>query len=92
MAKLLNVVIVYVFQSLWLYRRFLSLCWIKHFAVHMGGAHIDLFLDSELLLFRLSTTIPDNVFEDYESQAMFAATYVMWLIKVIWIFFNFRYG
>ncbi|KAI3816222.1 hypothetical protein L1987_15914 [Smallanthus sonchifolius] len=68
-------------EALWLYRRFLSLCWIKHFAAHMGGTHVDLFLDNELLLFRSCTTIPDNVFEDYESQAMFAATYVMWLIK-----------
>ncbi|KAI7749591.1 hypothetical protein M8C21_021893 [Ambrosia artemisiifolia] len=68
-------------EALWLYRRFLSLCWIKHFAAHMGGNHVDLFLDNELLLFRSSTTIPDNVFEDYESQAMFAATYIMWLIK-----------
>ncbi|KAI3695978.1 hypothetical protein L1987_78984 [Smallanthus sonchifolius] len=68
-------------EALWLYRRFLSLCWIKHFAAHMGGIHVDLFLDNELLLFRSCTTIPDNIFEDYESQAMFAATYVMWLIK-----------
>ncbi|KAJ0493020.1 putative protein geranylgeranyltransferase type II [Helianthus annuus] len=68
-------------EALWLYRRFLSLCWIKHFAAHMGGTHVELFLDNELLLFRSCKTIPDNVFEDYESQAMFAATYIMWLIK-----------
>ncbi|KAD2393212.1 hypothetical protein E3N88_40189 [Mikania micrantha] len=68
-------------SALWLYRRFLSICWIKHFATRMGGNHAVLFLDNELQLFRLCTYIPDNVFEDYESQAMFAATYIMWLIK-----------
>ncbi|XP_076940921.1 uncharacterized protein LOC143610285 [Bidens hawaiensis] len=68
-------------EALWLYRRFLSVFWIKHFAVRMGGTHVDLFLDNELLLFRSCTVIPDNVFDDYESQAMFAATYMVWLIK-----------
>lgn len=48
----------------------------------MGGTNVDLFVDNELQLFRSCTTIPDNVFEDYKSQAMFAATYIMWLIKV----------
>nr|XP_043633115.1 protein prenyltransferase alpha subunit repeat-containing protein 1 [Erigeron canadensis] len=67
-------------EALWLYRRFLSLYWIKHFAGHMGETHVDLFVDSELQLFRSCTTIPDNVFEDFQSQAMFAATYMMWLI------------
>ncbi|KAK9059849.1 hypothetical protein SSX86_020553 [Deinandra increscens subsp. villosa] len=68
-------------EALWLYRRFLSICWIKHFAAHMGGTNVDLFLDNEMLLFRSCTTIPDNVFEDYVSQAIYAATYIMWLIK-----------
>ncbi|KAI3517092.1 hypothetical protein L1887_16299 [Cichorium endivia] len=68
-------------EALWLYRRFLSVCWIKHFAGHMGGTHLDLFVENELKLFRSCKVIPDNVFEDYQSQAMFAATYIMWLIK-----------
>ncbi|KAJ9553734.1 hypothetical protein OSB04_017779 [Centaurea solstitialis] len=68
-------------EALWLYRRFLTLCWIKHFASHMGGTHVESFVDNELQLFRSCTTVPDNVFEDYQSQAMFAATYILWLIK-----------
>nr|GEW63232.1 protein prenyltransferase alpha subunit repeat-containing protein 1 [Tanacetum cinerariifolium] len=68
-------------EALWLYRRFLSLCWIKHFASHTGDTHMYSFLDSELHLFRSCTAIPDNLFEDYQSQAMFAATYITWLIK-----------
>ncbi|PWA98153.1 protein prenylyltransferase superfamily protein [Artemisia annua] len=68
-------------EALWLYRRVLSMCWIKHFASRTGETHMDSFLDNELHLFRSCTTIPDNVFEDYQSQAMFAATYIMWLIK-----------
>ncbi|KAI3734560.1 hypothetical protein L6452_14031 [Arctium lappa] len=68
-------------EALWLYRRFIAMCWIKHFAARMGGTHVESFVDNELQLFRSCTTVPDNVFEDYQSQAMFAATYIMWLIK-----------
>lgn len=68
-------------EALWLYRRFISACWMKHLAATMGETHVDSFLDNELQLFRLSTTIPDNVFEDHQSQAVFASTYMMWLIK-----------
>ncbi|GJR75694.1 protein prenyltransferase alpha subunit repeat-containing protein 1 [Tanacetum coccineum] len=68
-------------EALWLYRRFLSLCWIKHFASHTGDTHMYSFLDSELRLFRSCTVIPDNLFEDYQSQAMFAVIYITWLIK-----------
>nr|GEX04160.1 protein prenyltransferase alpha subunit repeat-containing protein 1 [Tanacetum cinerariifolium] len=68
-------------EALWLYRRFLSMCWIKHFASCTGETQMDSFLDNELHLFRSCTTIANNVFEDYQSQAMFTATYLTWLIK-----------
>ncbi|KAL7590245.1 hypothetical protein Lser_V15G36552 [Lactuca serriola] len=78
-------------EALWLYRRFLSVCWMKHFAGHShtggsgsgsgSGTHLDLFVENEIKLFRWCKRIPDNVFEDYQAQAMFAATYIIWLIK-----------
>lgn len=92
LGGVLSVVFVFMWctQALWLYRRFLSVCWMKHFAGHShtggsgsgSGTHLDLFVENEIKLFRWCKRIPDNVFEDYQAQAMFAATYIIWLIKV----------
>lgn len=78
-------------EALWLHRRFLSLCWIKYFATDIRDGHsdhksslidgVDIFLDNELQLHRSYTTIPDYNFEDYQAQAMFSATYIVWLSK-----------
>lgn len=65
-------------EALWLHRRFLSLYWIKHFATNLG-----VFLDNELHLFHKCSTIPDNEYEDYQAQAVFSATYFLWLTKII---------
>ncbi|KAI4303021.1 hypothetical protein MLD38_038702 [Melastoma candidum] len=77
-------------EALWLHRRFLSLCWIRHFsACHSplpcfsenvtGGP--DHFLDQELNLVTSCLVVPDNNFDDFEAQATHSATYTLWLAK-----------
>ncbi|EXB93160.1 Protein prenyltransferase alpha subunit repeat-containing protein 1 [Morus notabilis] len=74
-------------EGLWLHRRFLALVLIKRFLVH--HASIDMnndfgtFMDSELHLLSSCSTVPDSHFEDHESQALFSATYMLWLVKQI---------
>lgn len=80
-------------EALWLYRRFLSLYWIKHFAMNDLDASsqsdqkgkltngIDTFIDNELQLLRSCLSFSDNDFEDYETHAMFSATYILWITK-----------
>ncbi|KAG9137934.1 hypothetical protein Leryth_020765 [Lithospermum erythrorhizon] len=82
-------------EALWLHRRFLSVCWINHFAtlsLNAPGHDIDksllthdtdIFISNELQLFQSCTVIPDNNFEDYKAQATYAATYIMWLMKQV---------
>ncbi|KAA8539002.1 hypothetical protein F0562_025694 [Nyssa sinensis] len=82
-------------EALWLHRRFLSLCWIKHFAtdIHDASCHSDhktstshdmvIFMDNELGLFRSCSAILDNDFEDFQSHAIFSATYILWLTKQV---------
>nr|GMC55500.1 protein prenyltransferase alpha subunit repeat-containing protein 1-like [Ipomoea batatas]GMC56700.1 protein prenyltransferase alpha subunit repeat-containing protein 1-like [Ipomoea batatas] len=82
-------------EALWLHRRFLSSCWIKHFAStnhrkprhsskkSSGTCDIDRFIDNELQLFNSCATIIDCHFDDYQAQATYAATYIMWLKKQI---------
>nr|GMC51430.1 protein prenyltransferase alpha subunit repeat-containing protein 1-like isoform X1 [Ipomoea batatas] len=82
-------------EALWLHRRFLSSCWIKHFAStdhrkprhsskkSSGTCDIDRFIDNELQLFNSCATIIDSHFDDYQAQATYAATYIMWLKKQI---------
>ncbi|KAM7532186.1 hypothetical protein LguiB_035596 [Lonicera macranthoides] len=67
-------------EALWLHRRFLSLYWIKHFATDLYA--IDMFVDSEIQLFRSNSSIPHYNFEDHCAQAIFSATYILWLTKV----------
>ncbi|XP_073278007.1 uncharacterized protein [Primulina huaijiensis] len=80
-------------EGLWLHRRFLSLFWMKHLT--SGNQNINshslckssenddifMFINAELKLLGHCTIIPDNVFEDYEAQAVHSATYIMWLAK-----------
>lgn len=78
-------------EALWLHRRFLLTCWIKYFASgdHDRSLHqrnirtvdIGMFIDNEVELFRSCTILPDSDFEDYQAQATFAATYMVWLKK-----------
>ncbi|XP_002268977.1 uncharacterized protein LOC100255283 isoform X1 [Vitis vinifera] len=80
-------------EGLWLHRRFLSLCWIKHFATDGGdlSCHSELktdanhdisnFLDNEIQYVHSCLAIPSDDFEDVETQAVFSATYILWLTK-----------
>ncbi|CAL5322011.1 unnamed protein product [Camellia sinensis] len=82
-------------EALWLHRRFLSFCWTKHFVtdIHDISSHSDrkdtmnheigVFMDTELELVCSCSTIPDNDYEDFQAQAMFSATYLLWLTKQI---------
>nr|POF18173.1 hypothetical protein CFP56_67655 [Quercus suber] len=82
-------------EALWLHRRFLSLCWMKQFAtdLHDVSCHFELkistinsfnsFFDNELHLLNSCSTVPDNDFEDFQVQATFSATYILWLTKQI---------
>ncbi|XP_024439485.2 uncharacterized protein LOC7474625 isoform X3 [Populus trichocarpa] len=81
-------------EALWLHRRFLSLSWIRHFTTNLGdtsnyrvckssvNADIGIFMDNELHLANSCSTIPDNEFEDFQAQAIYCATYILWLTKV----------
>ncbi|KAK3004507.1 hypothetical protein RJ639_017957 [Escallonia herrerae] len=79
-------------EALWLYRRFLSVCWIKHFANRDVSCYfddhqsssiygLDIFMDNELRLLRYCTTIPSFEFEDYQADAKFSSMYILWLTK-----------
>ncbi|KAJ6757404.1 PROTEIN PRENYLTRANSFERASE ALPHA SUBUNIT REPEAT-CONTAINING PROTEIN 1 [Salix koriyanagi] len=82
-------------EALWLHRRFLSLSWIRHFTTTLGdtsnyrackssiNGDIGIFMDNELHLANSCSTIPDNDFEDFQAQAMYSATYILWLTKQI---------
>ncbi|KAF2287562.1 hypothetical protein GH714_001313 [Hevea brasiliensis] len=82
-------------EALWLYRRFLSLYWIRNFATTVGDVthqskhtscivdDVNIFLDNELRLVNSCSTIPDNKFEDFQAQSIHAATYILWLTKQI---------
>ena len=84
----------FISKALWLHRRFLSLCWMKQFAtnLHDVSSHSELkistsnsfnsFIDNELHLLNSCSTIPDNDFEDFQAQATYSATYILWLTKV----------
>lgn len=40
------------------------------------------FIDTELHLLRTCSIVPDSHFEDHKAQALFSATYMLWLLKV----------
>ncbi|XP_022856438.1 uncharacterized protein LOC111377543 isoform X1 [Olea europaea var. sylvestris] len=80
-------------EALWLHRRFLSVLWMKYFAtcdLNISGplccestdiCDSSKFVDNELKLYEACTIIPDNDFEDYHTQAIYSATYIIWLAK-----------
>ncbi|KAB1208138.1 hypothetical protein CJ030_MR7G013005 [Morella rubra] len=76
-------------MALWLHRRFLSLCWMKQFANDINkyelivspSNRVGLFIDNELHLLNSCSTVPDNEFEDFQAQATFSSTYILWLTK-----------
>ncbi|XVE62726.1 hypothetical protein DITRI_Ditri06bG0142500 [Diplodiscus trichospermus] len=81
-------------EALWLHRRFLSLCLIRHFTTMHGiSCHseqktsvdneIKAFLDNESCLVNSCSTIEDSEFEDFKTQAMYSAIYFLWLVKQI---------
>ncbi|KAJ0078591.1 hypothetical protein Patl1_23158 [Pistacia atlantica] len=82
-------------EALWLHRRFLCLYWIRHITANLLGIScqsepkssvdndIDSFLDHELCLLDSCSTVPDDVFEDFQAQAIHSATYMLWLTKGI---------
>ncbi|KAF5732270.1 hypothetical protein HS088_TW18G00962 [Tripterygium wilfordii] len=82
-------------EALWIHRRFVSICWINHFAANLSGKSclsrdnlcinnsICTFLDNEICLLYTCSTILDSDFEDFEAQAVYAVTYMLWLTKQI---------
>ncbi|CAN1246928.1 Protein prenyltransferase alpha subunit repeat-containing protein 1-B (Fragment) [Linum grandiflorum] len=80
-------------EALWLYRRFLSLLWIRHFASDVNDVsspqkskssiqvNVNIFLDKELLLVNSCSEVLDVQFDDYEAQAICSASYLLWLTK-----------
>lgn len=95
--SILQKILVYIVhhsQALWLHRRFLSLCLIRHLTTTTHGIschsnsmdnEINIFLDKELRLLDFCSTIQDMEFEDFEAQATYSTMYFLWLIKVIQI-------
>ena len=43
---------------------------------------LGMFLDDEFRLLSSCSTIPDSNFEDYQAQALYSTTYMLWLVKV----------
>ncbi|KAF6142061.1 hypothetical protein GIB67_001258 [Kingdonia uniflora] len=82
-------------EALWIHRRFLSQCWIKHFVSDVQGVYCNsgdrdcsnpntgVFMDGEMQLVSSCLTIRDSVFEDCRAQAMLAVTYILWVSKQI---------
>ncbi|CAO2817245.1 unnamed protein product [Amaranthus hypochondriacus] len=81
-------------EALWLHRRFLAVCWVKHFGTnnimweHLsdkdgGGNNVFIFIDNEVGLVRDCLTLSDSIFEDIESQAIHSAAYILWLNREI---------
>ncbi|XP_022746632.1 protein prenyltransferase alpha subunit repeat-containing protein 1-like isoform X2 [Durio zibethinus] len=79
-------------EALWLHRRYLSLCLIRHLTTMHGTCchseqktsmdnEINKFLDNESCLLNSCSTIQDMEFEDFKAQAMYSAIYFLWLIK-----------
>ncbi|KAK4773118.1 hypothetical protein SAY87_028137 [Trapa incisa] len=65
-------------EALWLYRRFLSLHWLRDFMTQLDSV---IFLDDELHLLHSCSIIPDSDFDDFQAQAMYSTTYILWLAR-----------
>ncbi|KAJ4950007.1 hypothetical protein NE237_026839 [Protea cynaroides] len=82
-------------EALWVHRRFLSQCWIKHFVSDLQGAFchsknhpgishdVHSFMYNEMQLFHACLTVLDDEFEDGQAQATLAAAYILWVSKQI---------
>ncbi|KAJ6815383.1 protein prenyltransferase alpha subunit repeat-containing protein 1-B isoform X1 [Iris pallida] len=82
-------------EALWVHRRFLAQCWIKHFAAlrqelspHLeaeNGVNSGLndFLDEELQLLHACLNTPADGFDDSPDQAQYAASYILYISKQI---------
>ncbi|XP_008789408.1 protein prenyltransferase alpha subunit repeat-containing protein 1-B [Phoenix dactylifera] len=82
-------------EALWVHRRFLSQCWVKHFATdqealaHVSEDHydkstaLDLFLSKELQLLHACLDVSADGFEDPQIQAQHAVSYILWMSKQI---------
>ncbi|XP_057458363.1 uncharacterized protein LOC130749092 [Lotus japonicus] len=74
-------------EALWLHRRFLSTCWISNFLIDSGdgkekiGMYHDFgtFIQNELSLLHSSTAFTDDDFADFQAQASYSASYMLWL-------------
>ncbi|KAI3992640.1 hypothetical protein MKX01_007962 [Papaver californicum] len=81
--------------ALWGHRRFLSQCWVKHFGIaaqddaDLNGDDFNvkdgmgIFMAGEIQLLQSCLTVRDDDFEDWHTQAVLAAAYVLWLSKQI---------
>lgn len=83
----------YFFKALWIHRRFLSQCWIKHFTANEGAvildpddnlisSKIEKFLAKELQLVKSCLNISPDEFDDTQDQARYGASYLLWILKV----------
>ncbi|KAL9231328.1 hypothetical protein vseg_006568 [Gypsophila vaccaria] len=82
-------------EALWLHRRFLSVCWVKHLGADQHGSsshsteegvedtHVSVFIDNEVGLIQDSIGLPDSIFEDVQSQITHSASYILWLDREI---------
>jgi hypothetical protein len=86
-------------QALWLHRRFLSMWWINSFPTvssdesyhskEATGMYHDFgtFLQNELCLLHVSTSADDE-YGDFQAQATYSASYILWLKVVCELFFH----
>lgn len=81
-------------EALWLHRRYLSVCWAKHFSSdnhsyhsssdeHNASNHLTTFMDNEIDLLQHCLNIPENGFDDVQAQKTHATAYILWLNKQI---------
>ncbi|XP_047307276.1 protein farnesyltransferase/geranylgeranyltransferase type-1 subunit alpha [Impatiens glandulifera] len=70
-------------EALWIYRRFLSLCWKKNFASGTPQSDEDVFIIDELGFVCSCLSIPNDDFGDYQTNSTLAAAYALWLLKQI---------
>lgn len=82
-------------EALWVHRRFLSHCWIKHFATirqelipHLEAENginsgLNDFLGEELQLLHACLNTPADGFDDSPAQAQYAASYILYISKQI---------
>lgn len=81
------------FKALWVHRRFLFQCWIKHFTTkkevlldsedHLVSSTTQTFLAGELHFVKSFFNISSDEFHDTQDQAQYAASYILWILKVM---------